>query len=191
RISDELRAVIATDVLGRSVACYRRFHYPDHIRRANRPVHMCCQAFARVFVYKRQHAKAAPVLGLIMYEVPTPHVSRTFRPLSLRGRCTWPLRLALPFSHLQTFLSPHPGHPLLIYHEAFPPQQRRDPPVAVARMWLWAGRTGCTLAARLRLLRLPQSSPSSKPAIAWRFPSGTIFLASCLNLRLGTPSRLS
>src|SRR5439155_26016799 len=79
-----------------------------------------------------------PVDGPVLREVVGPHVVSMRRTLAghavLRVSQATPLPLFPP--HFQALLPPQPQHPLGVHPPALPTQERRDPPVAVARIAL-------------------------------------------------------
>ena len=133
-VGDELGAVVAADVFGRSVALDSRLHHRDDIHGPDAPCRMGCQALSGVLIDQGQDPEAASVLGLIFHEVPTPDVPW---PLGLQALCrgdSYSAGSLLTLADLQSLFPPDPGHTLGIGLKAVPPKESRDPPIAIPGM---------------------------------------------------------
>src|SRR5215212_10441773 len=128
RIRDELRAVVAAQVPGHTVTFHRRLHDRDHVHRPDRPRAMHRQTFPCVFVEQGQHAKARAALGLVLHEVPAPHL------LPLGCGLAHTPHPPLFLADLQSFHTSRALHALAVHFRACSPKQRGDAPVAMARM---------------------------------------------------------
>ena len=117
-----------------SVAGNSRFQDSDDIHSPDRPRRMHRHTLACILVEDRQNPKPAAVLGLVFDKVPTPDLPRPLGPGPLRGRGSYSLHASLLLAHLNAFLSPDTSHPLRVDRKTITPQQRRDGPLAVARM---------------------------------------------------------
>ena len=71
---DELRAVVASDVIESSLALDKRGHDPSGLSGVCPTVHVDAQALARVLVDHVEHAKLASAQGRVVNEVPGPDV---------------------------------------------------------------------------------------------------------------------
>src|SRR6476646_9146795 len=97
---------------------------------------MGCQRFLGVLVNEGQDSKRRTDLGLIVYDIPAPHLVALLSALALPSRDANPLHPSLFFMHLEPFPATHPLHPLSIDPLSRTAQQRDHPPVSIARMLL-------------------------------------------------------
>ena len=107
-IGYELRAIIAADVFGHSIAFHGRFHYRDHIHRPDRPGHMDSQALPGVFIDQGQHPQFTAIFSLVLHKVPAPHMVGMLRFLPQAGALSHTTHLTLAFAYFETLLSAHP-----------------------------------------------------------------------------------
>ncbi len=70
-VGDELRAIVAADVLGLAVPRHGRLDHGDDLHRPDRPGHVHRQALTRVLIDQGQHSQLAPPLGLVLHESPS------------------------------------------------------------------------------------------------------------------------
>lgn len=78
-IRNELRSVVAANVLRGAALAHHPFEHLQHVLRANGPGDMRGQALPCVLVDQGQNAKRTALLRLIRHEVPAPHL------VALRG----------------------------------------------------------------------------------------------------------
>src|SRR5215469_18907584 len=122
RLSDELRAVVAADVFGLTVAFDRPIQDPDGIQRSNGSAHFYHQTLLGVFIDESQDTQRASRLGLIVNDVPTPDLIGSLSSVASCRRDSNPSGRSLLLAHLQAFLTPNPLHTLGIDPLAFPTQ---------------------------------------------------------------------
>ena len=132
-VGNELRSVVAAQMLWCSVAGNSRFQDGDDIHSPDRPRRTHRHTLARILVENRQNPEPAAVLGLVFDKVPTPDLPRPLGPGPLLGRGSCPLHASLLLAHLDAFLSPDTSHQLRVDLKTLTPQQRRDAPIAAAR----------------------------------------------------------
>jgi hypothetical protein len=135
-VSDELRAVVAAQMFGQSVAVDRCLDHGDGIDGPDGPGDMGCQRLLGVLVDEGQDSKRRTHLGLIVHDIPAPHFIAMLSSLALPGRDSNPLHPSLFFTHLEPFPATHPLHPLSIDPLSPTAKQRGHPPVSITRMLL-------------------------------------------------------
>src|SRR5260370_7821602 len=135
-VSDELRAVVAAQMFGYSVAFDRCLDHGDGIDGPDGPGDMSCQSLLGVLVDEGQDSKRRSDLGLIVHDIPTPHFIAMGGSLALPSRDADPLHPPLLFTHLQPFPPTHPLHPLSIDPLSLTPKLPDPPPVSPAPMLL-------------------------------------------------------
>jgi len=128
-IRDELRPVVAAQVLRHPVLFHRRLHHGDDVHRPDRPRHVHRQTPSRVFVDQRQDTESTPAFRLVLHEVPTPHRVDFGRSLPVGRREAQQSHSSLFFAHLQSLFPSHPLHPLGVEAMAGPPTKGEGPPV--------------------------------------------------------------
>ena len=117
-----------------SVAGNSRFQDSDDIHGPDGPRRVHRHILTRILVEDHQNPEPAAVLGLVFDKVSAPDLPRPLGPGPLCGRGSYPLHASLLLAHLDAFLSPDASHPLRVDLKTLTPQQRRDAPIAVARM---------------------------------------------------------
>src|SRR5450631_450819 len=135
-ISDKLRSVIAAQMLRRSVTRDGCFKHGDGIHGPDRPGRMQRQALPRMFIEQCQNAEAAAVVGLILNKIPAPYLPGFGCAQSLHRTQPHPAHPLLLFPHLHSFHPAQALHPFGINDQPSAAQQRRDAPVAIARVLL-------------------------------------------------------
>ena len=133
-VGDELWAVVAAQVTRRPAPGHDLSDDRDHVLGAQAPGRVQGEALAGVLVHHREDPEAGPGAGLVVHEVAAPDMVGVRDPLALRRRQAQPAGLALALADLQAALGPDALHPLRVHARPGTAQQRRDPPVAVARM---------------------------------------------------------
>src|SRR5258706_13200636 len=98
---------------------------------------MGCQRFLGVLVNEGQDSKRRTDLGLIVHDIPAPHLVAMLSALALPSRDANPFHPPLFFTHLEPFPATNPLHPLSIDPLSRTAQQRGHPPGSIARM-VWA-----------------------------------------------------
>lgn len=78
-MSGEFSAVIATDMIGRTMALEQIGQHGEHIVALQLALDMDRQALAAVFVDHCQHAEGLPAMGTIHDEVIAPHMAAVLR----------------------------------------------------------------------------------------------------------------
>src|SRR6202035_2097251 len=133
-VSDELRAVVAAQMFGQSVAVDRCLDHGDGIDGPDGPGDMGCQRLLGVLVDEGQDSKRRTHLGLIVHDIPAPHFIAMLSSLALPGRDSNPLHPSLFFI---AALYPFPPAPHFRF-APFPPgeSRRSPPPVSITRMLL-------------------------------------------------------
>ena len=132
---DELRAVVAADVLGRTPFGHQSFHHFDQIVGRELARHMQREAFPTVLVEEGQDAQPPAVVGAIGHEVPAPNVVEPLGPRRDRARgLASSATSRQPSLHPQPALAPQTLYQLLAHLPALGPQQPRELAVAQARM---------------------------------------------------------
>ena len=142
RLGDELRPVVAADVLRHATDAEQLRQHVDHLLGRDAAIHLQRQAFPGVLVHDRQPLQRPAVGGPIVDEVPGPHVVLVLR---LSTNATVLAMAQTPsFSlflwHFQPFLNPKPIDPFPIHTPARSSQQRPDPSIAVAGMLAHQGQ---------------------------------------------------
>ena len=105
----------------------------EHVGGAQPPGDNQRETFPRVLIHDRQDLQRPAIMGPLRHEVVRPDVVAVLRPAAearaVREPQPPPLRLFL--RHVQPLTSPEPCHALVIHSPAFPPQERRDPSIAI------------------------------------------------------------
>jgi len=78
--------------------------------------------------------KRAAILGLVLDEIPAPHLPRTLRTLTLRRREPQSAHSALTFADSKPFLASDPCHSLGVNLKALAPQQSGNPTITISWM---------------------------------------------------------
>ena len=107
-------------MLRSSVTGYGCFEHHDDIESSDRPCGVDGQALASMLVDECEDAETAPILGLVLDEIPAPHLPG-LRTLPLRRREPQPAHTALAFADFKPFLASDPRHSLGVNLEALPP----------------------------------------------------------------------
>ncbi len=96
--------------------------------------HVNGQTFAGVLIDQRQHPQRPTIVRPGMHEVVGPDMVLPARPQTDAGAVVepQPTSFGLLGRHLQTLPSPQALHALVIHPPALPPQQCRDPAIAIA-----------------------------------------------------------
>src|SRR5262245_26303673 len=136
RLGDELRPVVAADVRRRPTPLHHPRQHCDHRLGRHAPLHLQRQALARVLVHQREPLQGPAIARPVVQEVPRPDVVLVLRgpAHTAVGAAAQPPLFPLLSRHFQPLLPPQPVDPLAVDAPALPPQQRPDPPVAVARV---------------------------------------------------------
>src|SRR5205823_3408515 len=136
RLGDELRPVVAADVIRRPPHLEEVLQGRYHVLGGQAPLDLDRQAFPRVLVDHRQDLQAPAVGRLVVDEVVAPDVAGPLGPppgaavLAAAEATAFPLDLR----HLQPLPTPEPVDPLEVDRPPLPLQQRPDASIAVAGM---------------------------------------------------------
>ena len=134
-LRDELRAVVAPQICRRAVLRNGLLQPVPHIRRLQHPFGPQHMALPGVFLQNGPHLQSPAAHRRIRNEVPRPHmIPRRRRRGPTRGN-TAPNHFALRRCHPQARVSSQALDVPLAHPPAFPPQQRRDPPIPIPRMF--------------------------------------------------------
>src|SRR5262249_40918941 len=123
RLGDELRAVVAADVLGHAPYLEEGLQRRYHTLGGQAPLHLDRQAFPRRLVAHRQELEPPPVGRLVHHEVVAPDVVGSLGPspsAAVRAR-TQATTLPLHLRHLQPLATPEPVDPLEVDRPPLPP----------------------------------------------------------------------
>jgi len=134
RLGDELRPVVGPDMSGHATQDEQIRKHVDDVMRIQPPRHPDRQSLAGEFIDDVEHAQLAAVIRAVLDEIIGPDMVGPFRLQPDAGAVIQPQPgpLRLPLWHLQPLPAPDPLDALLVHQPAGTPQQRRDPPVAVA-----------------------------------------------------------
>ncbi len=151
----ELRAIVGADVPGDATHDEQVRQHVDDVSGFQPARDPDRQAFTGELVHHVQHAELATVPGAVLHKVISPDVVRPLWPQPHARAVVQPQppALRLPRRYLQPFRSPDPLHPLVVRVPAFGPQQRGDPPIAVAAVSL--GQLNNSLRQRCLVVRRP------------------------------------
>ena len=113
RLGDELRTVVAANVLRHATHREQLRQRVDHVLARDAPIHLQSQALPRVLIDDLQPLQRAALGRAIEHEVPAPHVVLVLRPpldaaiLTLSQTSSFSLLLR----HFQPFPTPQPIDP--------------------------------------------------------------------------------
>src|SRR3954468_10057738 len=134
RLGDELRPVVAADVIGHAPHLEEVLQRRYHILGGQAPLDLDRQAFPRELVHHRQQLQAPPVGRLVVDEVIAPDVVRALGPAASAAVLALPEPATLPLDlrHLEPLSTPEPVDSLEVDRPPLPHQWGLDPPVAIA-----------------------------------------------------------